>query len=684
MKKIKPVIQNDLKDCGVCCMQWIIKYYDGFISLEKLREDTFTNSFGTTAFHIVNTFKKWNFDSMGVLEKDITNKELKFPLIAHLILDNGLEHFVIVTRIYNNTVYLMDPSVGYKKTTIKEFKKIFSGNIILVYPRSKIIKLENNLTINELFFNILNKEKFLVIKIFVTSILWTLFTILCGYYLKIGSNILNEDITLLKYLIITFGVFTFLKIIIFFIRNYYENHLNNLVDVYLYPEFLNHLFFLPLKNINSRSTGEIMTRVEELSNIKNLFSDIFVSCFLDSIIMFVSIIILFLINKEMSFILFVFLVVYGFLGYFFSKISYRKVLENIEYQTDFNSKLIESIDMINSIKHLNIVDKILNKLEYSLSKYFLNNFQFNSFFNTYYLIKDFMIEFCVFIINSYGLFKVVNGEMNIVDLFTFNILLSYCIDPVKNIINLLPKYNYIKASYSKITEFINIEEEKYKNNAEVFNGDIVFKNVSFSYNNYDYILKDVSFCIKKDSHVLLNGPSGCGKSTICKLLYKECELTNGEVYIGYKNLLDINIDSIRTSILYVSQKENLFLGTIKENIDSYRNVDNDLFYKVCEICKIDDILSKKALRYDAVIEPSFNNLSGGEKQRIILARGLLKNADIIILDEALSEVDKKLEDEIIKNIRRYYFNKTIIYISHKNQKNNFENVIELGEINGLF
>ena len=139
MKKIKPVIQNDLKDCGVCCMQWIIKYYDGFISLEKLREDTFTNSFGTTAFHIVNTFKKWNFDSMGVLEKDITNKELKFPLIAHLILDNGLEHFVIVTRIYNNTVYLMDPSFGYKKTTIKEFKKIFSGNIILVYPRSKII-----------------------------------------------------------------------------------------------------------------------------------------------------------------------------------------------------------------------------------------------------------------------------------------------------------------------------------------------------------------------------------------------------------------------------------------------------------------------------------------------------------------------------------------------------------------
>ena len=109
-----------------------------------------------------------------------------------------------------------------------------------------------------------------------------------------------------------------------------------------------------------------------------------------------------------------------------------------------------------------------------------------------------------------------------------------------------------------------------------------------------------------------------------------------------------------------------------------------MFFKVCDICKINDIINKKELRYNSLIEPSLNNLSGGEKQKIILARGLLKAANIIMLDEALSEVDYKSEIEIIKNIREFYKDKTLIYISHKNQSACFENIINIGDKNGVF
>ena len=90
MKKLNAVRQKDLQDCGVCVMQWIIQYYDGYVSLERLRNDTYTDKFGTTAYHIVNAFLKWNFDALGIYIKDINDKNLKFPLIAHLKLDNGL------------------------------------------------------------------------------------------------------------------------------------------------------------------------------------------------------------------------------------------------------------------------------------------------------------------------------------------------------------------------------------------------------------------------------------------------------------------------------------------------------------------------------------------------------------------------------------------------------------------
>ena len=683
MKKIKAVIQKDLKDCGVSCMQWIFIYYDGYVSIEKLREDTLTNMNGTSAYHIIEAFKKWNFDSVGVLEHDLTKKNIKFPLIAHVVLENGLEHFVVVKNIYKNTIYLMDPSVGYKKMTIEDFNKLFTGHIIMMFPRSSLLKMDKGITINNLFFEILNKEKGLVIKIIITSLLWTIFSIISSYYLKIGSNLLNQNMKVLKYLILIFFFITMLKISFLYIREYYENHLNNLVDVYLYPAFIKHLFFLPSKNINSRTNGEIITRIDEVGNIKSLFTDIFVSCFLDSTMACISILILFFMNKELTIILFIFIALYSILGIFFSKIIYQKVLQKINYQTEYNSVILESLEMINSIKNLNIINVFLEKIEFVLSKCLFYNFKLNNFLNLSNLSKDIIVDICIFIINSYGFYKIINLEMSVVDLFTYNILLSYCIDPVRNIIALLPKYNYIKASFSKIMEFINIKEENLVDNKEILKGNILLKNVSYSYNNYDYILNDLNITIKENSHVLLNGPSGSGKSTICKLIYGEYDTYKGEIFINDKNIKDINLYSIRRNILYVSQKENLFFGTIKENILAGRNIAGIDFDLVCNICELESIVNKKEMRYNALIDPSFSNLSGGEKQRIVLARGLLKKSNILILDEALSEVDKLLEDKIIKNIRKYYKDKTIIYISHKNQNNNFENIINIGDNYGV-
>lgn len=684
MKKIKPVIQSSLKDCGVSCMQWIFKYYDGYISIEKLREDTYTTEMGTSAYNIIEAFKKWNFDAVGAFNKDITSKELNFPLIAHLKLENGLEHFVVVKSIIKSTIYLMDPSIGDKKLTINEFNKLFTGYLIMAYPRSSIIKMEQGLTMSNLFFNIINEEKLLIFKIVIISLIWTFLSIISSYYLKISSNLINKGENLIKFVVIIFLIMTILKCIFSLMREYYKNHLNNLVDIYLYPSFLNHLFFLPLRSISSRTSGEIMTRIEELSNIKSLFSDIFVSCFLDLLMMVISIIILLFLNKNLSIILIIFIILYIILGLLISKLIYRKVLKGIDYQTNVNSVILENVEMLESIKHLNIMKKILKKIEYVLSKNLLYNYKFNNFFNNTNFLKNILIESCFFTINTYGIFEIINGNMNIVDLFTFNIIISYCIEPIENLINLLPKFNYIKASFAKLLEFINIKEEKLEENKENLNGDIIFQNVSYSYNQYNYVLKNVNFRIKNGMHILLNGPSGCGKSTVCKLIYQEYDNYDGDIYLDNKNIKDIDLYTIRNNITYVSQKEKLFFGTIKENILINRNIPDDVFFKVCDICKINDIVSKKNIRYDAIIEPALTNLSGGEKQRIILARGLLKNANIIILDEALSEVDKKTETEIIKNIRKYYSNKTIIYISHKNQSNCFEEVINIGDSNGLF
>ena len=142
---------------------------------------------------------------------------------------------------------------------------------------------------------------------------------------------------------------------------------------------------------------------------------------------------------------------------------------------------------------------------------------------------------------------------------------------------------------------------------------------------------------------------------------------------------DFSLNSIRSNILYIGQEENLFTGTIKDNIICDRKVNSKDLLKILNICHIEEIIEKRPNRLETVINASLNNLSGGEKQRIILARGLLKKCNIIILDEALSEVDIKLEKAIIDNIITNFKDQTLIYVSHKDVSDKFPKIIKVGE-----
>jgi len=190
-------------------------------------------------------------------------------------------------------------------------------------------------------------------------------------------------------------------------------------------------------------------------------------------------------------------------------------------------------------------------------------------------------------------------------------------------------------------------------------------------------MKDVNFEIKENSMVMLKGHSGCGKSTFCQILYQELKDYKGEILLGEKNLKDYSLNTIRSNISYVSQHEKIFTDTILNNLVLDREVDDKFLQEVLEICELEKVLQQKKMRLETIIGNDLPSLSGGEKQRIILARALLKKASIFIFDEALSEVDYETERIIIKNIRKYFKNVTILYITHKKQDDLFEKVIFL-------
>ena len=230
----------------------------------------------------------------------------------------------------------------------------------------------------------------------------------------------------------------------------------------------------------------------------------------------------------------------------------------------------------------------------------------------------------------------------------------------------------IKLAIIKVKEITSIKCDDKDNEEEFCNGLISFINVSYSYDDYHNILNNMNIKINKGERLLIRGNSGIGKSTLLQLLNRNIENYKGKILIDGINIKDYSLSTIKKNIRYVSQIEGLFTGTIRDNIVFNKEYSIKYINEILKITKVDEILDKKELRLNTLLVDSGANISGGERQRIVLARAIIDKPPILILDEALSEVDYKLEIEILELLKDFLKDSTIIYISHHNNINGFK------------
>ena len=675
MKKDYIVRQNDISDCGICCLLSIIKYYKGYIPLEKLRLDTKTNQNGTTAYNLIETAKKYGFNAQGK-KIDELDENIVLPAIAHLAYENGLNHFVVIYQINDRFVYLMDPAKGYERININEFKKLWTNIILIFKPYRKLPFYKYHNSLSKLFILIFKDEYKFIVKIFILDILLIISSIILSYYFQIASHF-SVNGTYFKVIIL---LLFYLSIYIFKIyANYVKNDiaicLNKNIDLKLVPSFINHVFKLPLNIIKGRTSGELITRIREIYNLKELITEIIISVCFDLILFISLVIFLYQINGLMFMLLLIITVIYLLVGIFSAPYIYQKVNDNIDLETFFNSAVCEKVAEIESIKNLNYTSNTCNYLEDLFVNYLSNTFEYANSFNKISFIKDLVKEIGLFIVIGYGFLQLNKGLVSFTSLVTFNFMMTLFFNPIENIVNSIPKFLLIKLSLVKLNEFLNVSDEKEGEIGDFYNGDIRFMNINYSYDDYQNIFSNYNLIIRKNDHFTIKGRSGSGKSTLCKFLNRSIEDYKGNIFIDGINIKDYSLKTIRNNIVYVSQNEHLFTDTIRNNILLDKEIDIKELYNILHLTKVDEILSKKSFKLDSMLMEGGFNLSGGERQRIILARALVRKPKILILDESLSEVDQELEKNIISNLDKYLENVTLIYISH-NENNYLKKVLE--------
>ena len=226
-----------------------------------------------------------------------------------------------------------------------------------------------------------------------------------------------------------------------------------------------------------------------------------------------------------------------------------------------------------------------------------------------------------------------------------------------------------------------IHKDNFKNNyfylSYKLDGDIEFKNLNYKVGS-KYLFKDLNLNIKKGEKILLSGESGSGKSTLLKMLLRYIDVDFNHIKISNIDINHYHLENIRSNITYVTNNEYLFNDTLRNNILLYKEIKEEEFQNICSICLVDDIIKNSISGYDTMIEENGFNFSNGERQRIILARSILRNSNIYIFDEALSGIDITKEKKILENIFLYLKDKTVIVISHRfNNKKCFDRVLKL-------
>ena len=650
--------QHGIKDCGVTCLYNIIKYYNGNISMSKLRRLTKTNENGTNVYNIVNAS-----NSLGLKAEaykcefnDLSN--VKLPIIAHIKLDNKFDHFVILEKINNEKIIVQDPIRGKVVYDDISFKKEWTGSIITFDKMNNLVKeKQNGAFINLKSYIFLYKKNLLFF--LVLTILASLFSLLNSFYLSSLYNQKN-NYHIVLFLFLLFSIF---KIITDYIRNSIVFDFDNNFDSKLTNNIYKKILSLPLKYHHSRPVGDIMSRVNDLSSIKEFINFVSFSLITDFLFVIIIFIIIFFINKLLFLLLIIFALTYMFVYLLFRDKIYSMSLILKEKNSEVNSYLIESILGIDTIKNFNIEKERKLRFKSKYNNLLKLNVKYNKFILSIELFQTFIMTISNVFILFVGIKLVNKGLLLFSNLIIINSLLIYFFISLKNIIYFDRILIDSKNSYNRLEDLLDEEEDNNNKSNFNFNNNIEFKNVAYSYDSYN-IFENLSFNIDKGDFVFVKGDSGVGKSTLFKILTKQINDYKGKVIIDNTNIKNLSLDDIRNNICFVSQNEIIFTDTILNNITLFKEVTKKELEKVIRITGIDKFLKEKNISLNFLLEENGHNVSDGERKRILLARALLQNKKVLILDETTNGIDILSEENIVRKVKEEY-DVTLILISHR-------------------
>ena len=668
--KVPTVFQMEAVECGAASLAMILAYYGKYIPLEELRVTCGVSRDGSKASNILKAARKNGLEAKGYRKEIESLKMMQMPVIIHW----EFGHFLVLEGFYKGKVFLNDPSSGRRTMSIEEFSQSFTGIVLSFAPTPEFQKDKKKPSIISALKKRLKGSEIPLLYI----ILVGLALVIPGLAIPVFARIFVDDILLdgrsswIIPLMIGMGMTAVLRGTLTWLQQYYLLRLETKIALVTSSQFFWHILRLPTEFFFQRSAGDLTSRMQSNDRVAKLLSGQLATTALN----FVMIFFYFALMLQYNIILAVTGLVIAIINVLYLKLVSAK-------RVDLNSRLLKERGKLigTGMSGLQIIETL--KATGSESDFFAkwSGYQAKALNSEQELgvSSQFLTVFPAFltginntIILALGGYLILEGQMTIGMLVAFQSLMASFMAPVTGIVGLGAQLQEVMGEMNRLDDVLKYPIEQEAEIEEIdlsttdkLEGYIEINQLTFGYSSLEPpLIEDFTISLRPGSRVALVGGSGSGKSTIAKIVAGIHKPWSGEILFDGLPRTSFPRVIINNSLAMIDQEISIFQGTIRENITLWDETisEFEMIRAAKDACIHDDITARPD-GYDHWLEEGGKNFSGGQRQRLEIARALVQNPRIIIMDEATSALDPLTEKKVDENIRRRGC--TCIIVAHR-------------------
>jgi NHLM bacteriocin system ABC transporter peptidase/ATP-binding protein len=661
--KVPTVLQMESVECGAAALSIILGHFGKFVPLEKLRIACGVSRDGLKATNIIKAAKEFGLEAKGYAKSIEKLMQIKSPAIIFW----NFNHFLVLEGFTKNKVYLSDPAQGRYQVSHAEFDESYTGVVLTFNPSDKFEKgNEKRGLISSLSSRITN-SKMSIVYIVLASLFLVVPGLVVPSFLKvfIDKYLVNNFSGFVMPLLLIMTVFLLISMSLTYLQQYFLLRLETKLALASSSKFLWHVFHLPIAFFTQRYSGEIGNRVSLNDKVSKLLSGDLANAALNVIVVVFYAALMF----SYDVLLTVIGILMALINVLIIKFASRARKDGSRRLTNEMGKLLgtttSGISMIETLKASGRENDFFTNWVGYLAK--VTNAQqelgwLSMRLNT---IPPLLTSLTSSIILGVGALRIMDGGMTLGALVAFTFLMSNFMNPVNQLVSVGNMLHETESDMGRIDDVMNYEvdnqfltdrnnDSSISNSTKKLVGYFEMKNVTFGYNTtMPSLIENFNLKLKPGSRVALVGGSGSGKSTVAKIASGLYEPWEGSILFDNIERSKIHRNVITNSLAVIDQEVLVFNGTISENISFWDSmIPEKNVVQSAKDADIHDVIASRIDAYDSVVSEGGSNFSGGQRQRLEIARALSNNPSILIMDEATSALDPTTEKNVMDNIKK--------------------------------